>query len=232
MRASRRERARALVAEARALDPEATALRERATRLREEAEALLKDVKPWEPEEKKAAGWAKEDEAQELERQADLTELEARQLLTSALTQDPDLPEAHAALAERFRKEHAAAEATRDEDAASRAEVFLQLHSSRLPAEHEARERHAAYLQGDGALTLVTEPAGAEVLLHRYELKNRRLVLVPVRSLGCTPIRELSMPKGSYLLLLHAEGRAEVRYPGPFARFGRSPRVDAPRSPA
>ena len=45
-----------------------------------------------------------------------------------------------------------------------------------LPEGHADRAGHSAYLKGDGALTLVTDPPGAEVLLHRYVLHNRRLV--------------------------------------------------------
>jgi serine/threonine-protein kinase len=68
-------------------------------------------------------------------------------------------------------------------------------------------------LKGDGAVTLVTEPAGANTELFRYVLKDRRLQLEPMGSLGPTPIRARALPMGSYLAVVRHEGRQDVRYP-------------------
>jgi len=218
--ARRREQALVVVDRALALQPEAEALRRRAAALREEAEALLAEVKPWQPEEDKAPGWRKEDEAAALERQAALKELALDQGLEGALRIDPGLPEAHAALAERHRAVHAAAEAARDAEAAGRAELPLAEHVEALPPDHEVRARCAAYIKGTGALSLVTDPPGAEVLLHRYETRNRRLVPVFERSLGTTPLSAVPVEQGSYLCTIRHEGRAEVRYPVLIERQG------------
>ena len=121
------------------------------------------------------------------------------------------LPEAHAALALRYRRVHAEREAVRGD--ASRSEVLLRRHADALLLNHPVRVEAATYLKGDGALTLVTDPPGAEVLLHRYVPRNRRLVAVFERSLGTTPLRQMSLPMGSYLCLLRHPERAEVRYP-------------------
>jgi serine/threonine-protein kinase len=94
-----------------------------------------------------------------------------------------------------------------------RSEALLREHAGALPASHPARSGHFAYLKGDGALTLVTDPPGAEVLLHRYTLQSRRLVPVFERSLVVTPLRDVSLPRGSYLCVLRHPDRAEVRYP-------------------
>ena len=59
----------------------------------------------------------------------------------------------------------------------------------------------------------MTDPPGADVLVHRYQLHHRRLVPVFVRRLGPTPVTRVSLPMGSYLLLIRREGHAEVRYP-------------------
>jgi formylglycine-generating enzyme required for sulfatase activity len=65
-----------------------------------------------------------------------------------------------------------------------------------------------------GHLTLTTDPVGATATLLRFDpLPGERLALVPVRELGKTPIVDLGLPKGSYLLQLVIEGRPEVRYP-------------------
>ena len=209
--ARRREQALEVVAAAEAKTPEAEALRKRAADLRDEAEALLDGIEGWRPEEDKMAGWEKEDEAKDVEQQADMLELEQEQLLAGALTHAPDLPEAHAALAARYQAQHRALEEAREN--ATRAEVLQRLHATALPEQHPDRAGHLAYLTGDGALTLVTDPPGAEVLLHRYETHNRRLVPKLVRSLGRTPLRRVSLPMGSYLCVLRSEGRPDVRYP-------------------
>jgi serine/threonine-protein kinase len=95
----------------------------------------------------------------------------------------------------------------------ARAETLFRQHLAALPEGHADRTGHIAYLQGDGALTLVTDPPGAEVRLHRYVLHNRRLVARFERSLGTTPVRSVSLPMGSYLCVLKHPDRAEVRYP-------------------
>jgi serine/threonine-protein kinase len=209
--AKRQEEARAVVARAEGKGHEAAALRAQAASLRTEAAALLKDVADWQPEADKLPGWEKEDAASVLEKQAELAELEEESLLRGSLTHAPDLPEAHAALAARYRAEHEAAEAARQDTA--RAETLFRQHLAALPEGHADRAGHLTYLKGDGALTLVTDPPGAEMLLHRYELHNRRLVPRFERSLGTTPLRSVSLPMGSYLCVLQHPERAEVRYP-------------------
>ncbi len=209
--AQRRDEALKVLSQAAVKAPEAAALRAQAVTLRAEAAALLKDVEDWQPEQDKLPGWEKEDAAAALEKQAELAELEEESLLRGSLTHMPDLPEAHAALAARYRAEHEAAETARQDP--TRAETLFRQHLAVLPEGHGDRAGHLAYLNGDGALTLVTDPPGAEVLLHRYELHNRRLVARFERSLGTTPLWSVSLPRGSYLCILKHPDRAEVRYP-------------------
>ena len=207
----RRDEGRAVVARATQKAPEATALRARAAALRGEAAALLDGIEPWRPDEHKRPGWMKADEAAALERQAERQTLEMEQLLQGALTHAPELPEAHAALASQYRAAHEAAEAAREDT--TRAETLLRHHASALPTGHPDRAMHLTWLRGDGALTLVTDPPGAEVLLHRYVLEHRRLVPRFERSLGPTPLRTVSLPMGSYLCILRHPDRDDVRYP-------------------
>ena len=214
----RRDLALEHVRTARALAPEADAARARAVELRREAEALLEGVPRWASEEAKAEGWRRLDEATALERQAELQELRLERGLYAALRIEPELAEAHEALAQRLRVAHAAAEQARDLDTVERTRLALEEHANALPLGHPVRERCLAYLRGDGALTLVTDPPGAEVLLHRYELRNRRRVPVLVRSLGSTPLRDVPLPMGSYLCVLRHPERAEVSYPVHIAR--------------
>lgn len=217
-----RRREQALEVTRRALDgvAEAEALVARAVELRAESAALLDGIEPWRSEEDKAPGWTKAKEAEEAEQAASFKQLEVDQGLYGALQVAPDLVEAHAALAERYRQRHADAEASRDRKEMSRAQVRVRGHIAALPEDHVTRQACATYLSGDGALTLVTDPPGAEVLLYRYEAQNRRLVEVFERSLGPTPLSKVSLPRGSYLCVLKREGHADVRYPVDVPRLG------------
>jgi serine/threonine-protein kinase len=215
--ARRRERARALVAEARALAPSIQALRARSQALRAEARTVLARVQAFDPAEQKAPGWALEDQARALELRAAQEEVLWQRKLRAALEEAPDLDEAHEALADAHAAELRAAEAARDPEATARAEALLREHD---------RGRHAALLRGEGALTLATTPAGAEVLLSRYVERDRRLRLEPAGSLGRTPIVRASLPHGSYLLTVRAPGHHELRYP---VRIGRGEAWDGVR---
>lgn len=202
--ARRREQALEAVAEADEMKPEIARLRARARQLRAEAEALLAEVKPWEPVDRKRPAWEREREAATLERDARLREVEHLQTLRSALNHWPELVEAHDRLADHYRALHEEAEARRDTDAGLEAEALLRVHD---------RGRHAGWLRGDGALTLVTDPPGAEVLLYRYALEDQRLVPVLQRSMGRSPIVDAVLPMGSYLCEIRLEGHEIVRYP-------------------
>ncbi|WP_437623923.1 protein kinase domain-containing protein [Sorangium sp. So ce1151] len=202
--ARRREQALDMVAQARTMEPEIEELRARAGEKRAEAQAKLDGVRPFDPVERKEAGWDLEDEAGRLEVAAVLREAEWLEALQSALTVDPDLPEAHAALADHHREQLLAAERAHHEADAVRAEAQLKAHD---------RGRYARLLRGEGALTLITDPPGAEVRLERYVLRGRRLVAEECGVIGVTPIREAPLQKGSYRLRVRAPGRQEVLYP-------------------
>ncbi len=202
--ARRREQALALVAEADALATERASLLGKAGALRANAKATLDALPPTATAEDRARAWELDDEASRLELEADTADVSATQRLESALQLVPTLPQALDALADRERALHAAAEARGDRLGARRLEASLRRHGSR---------RYAAYLSEQASLTLLTDPPGAEVSLFRYEERQRRLQLVPQPSPGPTPLLDLPLRAGSYLLELRAPGRALVRYP-------------------
>ncbi len=208
----KREQALAVVQDGEALRVIAAEKRATAAHAREQASALLDGMDASAPVADKLAGWAHEDQAAELDSAARATDIEAERMFHASFTHAPDLNEAHLALADWYQEEHAAAEA-RQSATAARAETLLAAHTAALPPRDVDAARHRAYLKGDGALTLVTDPPGVEVKLHRFERRNRRLEPEAVRSLGKTPLYGVPLPMGSYLLVLEAEGRVPVRYP-------------------
>ena len=216
--ATRRDEALKTVERADALRPRAEQLRDESEELRAQAAAALAAVSLHAPEQEKEPGWLLEDQAAALEQTAALTELQYIETLQTALKQDPELAEAHSRLADFYQRRHAEAEARRDRRAAAMHEALLASHD---------RGRHRTYLTGDGTLTLDTDPPGAEVLLFRYTEHRRRLRPVFDRCLGKTPLRDVPLPMGSYLLVLRARDRCAVRYPIVIARqehwHGRQP---------
>jgi serine/threonine-protein kinase len=218
--ARKREQALEITENALAGVEEAAQMVERAGALQAEGDALLENIEGWRPEDDKAPGWAKQDQATSLRRAAERKQSEFERGLHGALRVAPELPEAHAALAEWYKARHTEAEAERDEDETARTETLVRIHAGALPESDKTRQQCAAYLKGDGVLSLVTDPPGAEVLLYRYEEHNRRLVEVPVCSLGVTPLRAVSLPMGSYLCVLRHPDRGVVRYPAEVPRLG------------
>ncbi len=199
-----REQALEALQQTRAHEPEIKHLRIEAHEKKSRARAIRNDLRANDPIEKKIPAWSLEDEANGLRRLAALAETKWLEAVHGSLSVDPGLPEAHALLADHYRERLVEAEReNRDEDAA-RAEALLRIHD---------RGKHAAFLRGDGRLTLVTNPPGADVFVDRYVLQNRRLVAIPEGSLGQTPLVEVKLPRGSYLLRIRAPGRTEVRYP-------------------
>ncbi len=207
----RREQALVLVHAARENEPQIEALRRRARALGERAEELLEAVRPFDPVERKVPGWELLDEAARLQRDAALAETEWLQGHHGALSIDPDLPEAHAALAAHYRERLIEAERLGHAADAARFEVLLRAHD---------RGAHSAFLRGEGALSLTTSPSGAKVTLFRYVEQRRRLIPERVEDLGPTPIHARTLPRGSYLCRIEAEGHLPVLYPVLIERDG------------
>lgn len=221
--ARRREQGLARVAQAQSLLPALAELEARAQFLLRQARERLEELKPWDTAEQKQPAWDLEDQAKQLSERVEVEESQVLRLLHAALSDAPDLSEAHAALASHYRRRHEQAEQEHDPDA-RRLESLLRSHD---------RGEHALWLAGDGALTLVTEPAGATVELYRYVERGRRRVAESAGILGQTPLLGVPLAKGDWLLVITAAGRATVRYPVSIGRLehwdGVAPGQSQPR---
>ncbi|MEQ1569235.1 MAG: bifunctional serine/threonine-protein kinase/formylglycine-generating enzyme family protein, partial [Myxococcota bacterium] len=218
--AARRARGEASVARAAELRDERARCAERAAELRAEADRLLAEVRPSDPVAAKLPGWRAQDAASELEIEVRRLEQDQLRTLQGALTHAPDLPAALAALAAHHREGMERAEARGD---------VLTARERAADLRHYDRGDHREWLQGDGRLVLVTEPAGAEVVLYRYVEQDRVLVPVVERSLGPSPV-EVALPMGRHLVELRADGHETVWYPVHLERCGtwRGPPVVLP----
>lgn len=209
----RRERALAAVAQAEALGPEISALLAEQGRLAGLAEQALRGQSPAAPVAERVAAWRNEDAAVRVGREARRLALRRELLLQGALARADDLEEAHRNLAALLRERHGRAEAAGEHEVADESEVRLREHALALPVGSAERQSHLEWLDGGGALTLLTDPPGAAVDLFRVEEHDRRRVEVLVRRIGPTPIVAMPLARGSYLLLLRSPGRVDVRYP-------------------
>ncbi|MDG1482866.1 MAG: bifunctional serine/threonine-protein kinase/formylglycine-generating enzyme family protein [Myxococcota bacterium] len=215
------EKARSIVQHAHTLFPRAARLRHRAQQLRAAARDHLDSAPTWSDEEEKLDGWEWEDTADALELEAALADQQAEHLLYTALNHDPRNSNAHAALAERYRQQHVVAEAAGLTIETRRLALRLEGHLAALDTGAPQRIRGESYLSGYGSLTLQTDPPGAEVLLYRDVQQQRRSRAVLSRVLGYTPLIEVPLAMGSYLLEIRALHCATVRYPVRILRQGR-----------
>ncbi|MEN0064403.1 MAG: bifunctional serine/threonine-protein kinase/formylglycine-generating enzyme family protein [Myxococcota bacterium] len=203
-RRNRRAQADAAVAEAEPLRQASTTLAVEAETLRSEASAQLGAIPTWAPIEQKREAWNLEDRADAAEREAAEARARYEQRLRAALEYDPAHQPALDGIADLYRTQLLDAEAASRRSEVARIENLLRHHDG---------GRHLGWLQGDGALTLLTEPSGATVNLDRFEERDRRQVAVPVRVLGQTPLREVRLARGSWLLRIQHRDCEEVSYP-------------------
>ncbi|TNE84254.1 MAG: protein kinase [Deltaproteobacteria bacterium] len=199
----RRDRALAEVRTAQRQLADTHPIRRRAAHLRELADERLRELGPDAPAAEKAAAWNLQDEADKLERESELAVAEITQRLNAALAQAPDLREAHELLARIHLDQHQAAERRRDRREAARLEVLLRANDV---------GSYEAYLAGTAALTLHTH-VPAEAIVHRVVERDRRLVTERFESLGTTPLTEVELPIGSYVIELRAKDRPPLFYP-------------------
>jgi formylglycine-generating enzyme required for sulfatase activity len=141
--------------------------------------------------ERAEALWAAQDARDAVALARTLEDAEVDRLLGLAANHAPDLPEVHAAVARVARARCERAEHDGDRLAAARNEALVRRHD---------RGAHAAWLAGDGRLTLHTAPAGLPVVARPVRAEGRRRVPGEPVALGGTPLVDVALPRGSWVL--------------------------------
>lgn len=171
-----------------------------------QAKAALSTVAPYAPVSEKAPGWALEEQAAALDAEARALRLTVEQRLHIALNRDRANPRAHRLLAQLYRDRSEAAEVARQHGLAEE--------NARRVAHHDRAGEHRAWCAGTGGLTLVTEPAGARVTLHRVAVRARRLLPDTAGTdLGRTPLQSVAVRRGAYVARVRIDGQPAVTYP-------------------
>jgi serine/threonine-protein kinase len=201
-----RRRAEALRLCARAEDPveRFLQLESERERLTEQARQALKHIKSWEPVDKKRVGWALEDLADKAEREAALALAEVIELYTKALGYDSECKDAHEGLARLYWTRARAAESER--------RVATQVYFEALVVEHD-EAKFGRLLRADGRLSVTSPTAGADVFVQQWVERERVLVLDEMLHVGTTPVQEVRLAPGSWMVTLRAEGMRDTRFP-------------------
>ena len=168
---------------------------------------------PWQPVTEKRSVLEARARVGELSREAALAFAETTYYLNAALTQEADNPAARTALANLWKG--------RLEDAERRDDKIEAAHALTLVRRYDDGSL-AEYLAGEGALTVESDPPGAEVSLFRFVERDGVLVADEERDLGKTPVAVGSLEMGSYLCILRKAGFLDVRYPVLISRNSHS----------
>lgn len=168
------------------------------------AEEMSGEYKPWQSVDATRPLIAQRMRVTELRQAAAVAFADATAFLNAALAAEDDNTTATTALADLWAKRLVAAELAREGGEAVHALAMLRRYDD---------GRHAGLLAGDGSLELTIEPAGAEVVLHRFEDQDGVLVLDAGTSLGPAPIARMRLAMGSYLCVVRQEGFRELRHP-------------------
>ncbi len=203
-RERRREEARRLCVRASESSRHYHELEAERQRLVEVAREARRDIEGWEPIEKKRAAWGVEDAAASAEREAALALAETIELYTKALGYDAESAEAHAGLAELYWANARTAEKQRQEAS--------QIYYEALVVDHDDGH-YGALLKADANLSLDSDPTGALVIAQRYVERDRVLAADEERVLGQTPISDVRLEPGSYLITLRQSGYRDTHYP-------------------
>ena len=208
----RREKADAHLGEARRLQGAARGLADRSAQLASSAQIEADRLPGWAPLTHKEGLFALRRER--LEVQAEQASLDARAMgqAERALAQDPTHEGARAFLAQAYWE--------RFLDAEARGALVDQRYLQERVEEFDDGPLRDAR-RGTARLSLATEPTGAQVVARRYEPTVPVWTLGPPRPLGVTPLQDMEMPHGSWLLTVEHPGHRAVRYPVWLERGGR-----------
>lgn len=205
-----RERARLLaeseekILEGLSLTARYEALRQELTFARKEAREIRADIRPWSEVDHKRSMWELEDQAGGLQEEVIDAFGEAVKAFSASLDRIPDHKEAMRGLSHLWWSRFIDEEREGDQLAARQSRAMVELHDDGSFAER---------LRGDGRLTLLTDPTGAEVWLHTYAETDRIMVPGEGVLLGTTPLRGVPVPMGSHLIILKHPDFPDVRYP-------------------
>lgn len=179
-------------------------VREQFVATRRQLDEKRNEVESWAPVEQKEDLWDLEQTTEDLEVEIERRFGETIRAFGQALTHRPDHPDARLALANLYWERFEEAEATGNRANAAYFEGLVRQYNEGA---------FDALLEGNGILSVRSQPKGATVELYRYQGVKRRLVEWHVASIGQTPIEEVVIPHGSYVLEISLDGYETMMVP-------------------
>lgn len=173
-------------------------------RLKEQTRRQEREIAPWEAVKRKVKLWRNLEKLEQLQRQQIDKLSQAVRVFHQALSHDSSNREARQSLARLYWSQFQDAERRRDQQDS--------LYFEALVREFDDGQ-YAQALQGDGRISIKTYPDGAKVQVQVYESVYRQLKLKALPHKLTTPLRDLTLPRGSYVLVLKAKGHRETRLP-------------------
>jgi eukaryotic-like serine/threonine-protein kinase len=162
------------------------------------------NITSWASHDEKEHVWELEQRVEDLQVELERRFSEATRLYGQALVHLPEMQEARKALADLYWERFQEAQAAGDRARATYFEGLVRQYNDGW---------YDQLLEGKAYLTVLTEPAPASVTLFRFEEINRRLIERKVADLGQTPVSNLELQYGSYVLELSAPGYVTLQVP-------------------
>ncbi len=182
-------------------------------RLEAEVEGHRLLLAPWDGAERRHALWETEHALEQTRRERVEAFTHAVQSYRQALTNNPEDDEAREGICALYWDAFLQAEAEGDAGSAIHYQTALRQVDT---------GRYAALLEGDGKLTVTTDPPAARAVLFLYDEQDRILTPRDARDLGRTPVIVDPLPMGSYLLALRSPGLRGTQVPVRIDRLGEA----------
>jgi len=192
-----------LLAAAEGVRGELREIEERKAQLEAQEKEVRGRIGAHESRESKAPLWRAVEELGAAENRTDRLFNRTTAAYNAVLSVDPENRAARRALAEIYHARLEAAAARGDAQARTLFEGLVEQYDD---------GHFVELLRGEKVWSLDTAPAGAVVLLSRYEERGLLLVESPQESIGTTPLRK-RLPAGSYLARVKLPGYYDLRYP-------------------
>ena len=203
-RERRREKAEDTILEAAQVRAVYDEVREQYSHIASQLYQERERVESWASPEEKRTLWSLEQQAEDLEVEIERRFGEVVRTYGQALVHLPEMPEARRALADlywdRFQEYEEGGQL-------AQAAYFEGL-------VHQYNDGHYdELLEGSADMRVRTYPAGADITVFRYQQVERRLAEWRVADVGPSPVDDLSVSHGSYVLEMRREGYRTTNVP-------------------
>lgn len=180
------------------------ALRQELAFAKKESKEIRGEIKPHSEVAHKRSMWELEDRFRAIQEEAIDAFGEAVKAFSASLDRISDFSEARRGLSHLWWSRFIDEEGAGEKLAARQSRAMVELYNDGSFTDR---------LRGDGRLTILSDPTGAEVWIQTYKEEDRLLATGDSRCLGRAPLRDIPVPMGSHLITLKNQDFPDVLYP-------------------